>query len=81
MDEATSTKPPLYSTVIKHDRRLRDYPMPDCPIPSGSVGLIRSFLPDSVLLYRQGRGATPYRNGSARGRHSVVLDRCNAGVR
>lgn len=37
MDEATSTKPPPYSTVIKHDRRLRDHPMPDCPIPGGSL--------------------------------------------
>lgn len=44
MDEATSTKPPPYSTVIKHDRRLRDYPMPGCPIPGVSVSLNKPFL-------------------------------------
>ena len=44
MDEAASTKPPPYSTVIQHDRRLRDYPMPDFSVRGGSVDSNRSFF-------------------------------------
>ena len=60
MDEAASTKPPPYSTVIQHDRRLRDYPMPDCPIPGRSVDPTgHSFTECILLLQAKARGHPP----------------------
>lgn len=58
MDETASTKPPPYSTVIKHDHRLRDYPMQDFPIPGASAGPNRSFFAEGGPGYRRRRGAT-----------------------
>jgi len=55
MDEAASTKSPPYATVIKHDRRLRDYPMPDFCIPSEPVDPIDPPLLN--VTFYQGEGA------------------------
>ena len=61
MDEAVSTKSPPYSTVVKHDRHLRDYPMPDCPIPSGSVDPMGRPLLN--LAFCECEGAEPLPTG------------------
>lgn len=43
MDEISSPIPPPYSTIIKHDRRLRDYPMPDF-LPQGLLNVAMRSL-------------------------------------